>query len=42
VHEGNVGVWSENDNVTRFGGLQFKPADDGSHADLGADQTRGE
>lgn len=42
VHEGGIGVWSENDNVTRFGGLQFTPHDDGQHADLGADQTRGE
>ncbi|MEH2513121.1 hypothetical protein V1291_004475 [Nitrobacteraceae bacterium AZCC 1564] len=42
VHEGSIGIWSENDNITRFGGLQFTPHDDGQHADLGADQTRGE
>lgn len=42
VREGSIGVWSENDNITRFGGLQFTPHDDGQHADLGADQTRGE
>lgn len=42
VREGSIGVWCENDNVTRFGGLQFTPAIDGQHADLGADQTRGE
>lgn len=42
VHEGSIGVWCENNNVTRFGGLQFTPHDDGQHADLGADQTRGE
>ncbi|WP_424630187.1 hypothetical protein [Bradyrhizobium sp. SYSU BS000235] len=42
VREGHVGVWSENDNVTRFGGLQVTAHDDGQHADSGADQTRGE
>jgi hypothetical protein len=42
VREGSVGAWCENDNVTRFGGLQLTPHDDEPHADLGADQTRGE
>ena len=42
VREGSIGAWCENDNVTRFGGLQFTPHDDGQHADLGADQTRGD
>lgn len=42
VRAGSIGVWSENDNITRFGGLQFAPHDAGQNADLGADQTRGE
>ncbi len=42
VHAGHVGLWSENDNVTRFGGIQITPHGDDRHAGLGANQTRGD
>lgn len=42
IHDGHFGLWSENDSVTRFGGIQIMPTGDGQHADLGADQIRGE